>query len=121
MATIQPTVTEFNRARTRRVSWAGLTNVDDGAPIDWSAHSDKSVQVIGTFGGATVVIQGSNDLENPTNWTTLTDLLGNALSFTAAGLEQITENTCWIRPVCSGGAGPTSVTVQMLLRGNGGF
>lgn len=121
MATIAADVQEFNRARTRRAVWAGLSNVDDGQPIDWSAHADRSVQVFGTFGGATCVIQGSNDLQNPTNWNTLTDLQGNALSFTAAGLEQVAEGTCWVRPLVSGGAGPTSVTVQMLLRGSGGF
>lgn len=118
MATIQPTSDEFNRVTTRRIAWVGLATGDDGAPVDWSAHADRSVQVFGTFGGATVTMQGSNDAGPvPTNWNTLTDLNGNAIAFTAAGMEQIAESTCWVRPVVTAGAA-SGITVQMLLRRN---
>lgn len=107
---------ELNRAGTRRAEWDALTTGDDGQPIDWSEFADRSVQVYGTFGGATVTMQGSNDPgPTPTNWNTLTDLQGNALAFTAAGLEMIAEPTCWVRPVVTGGAG-TSINIQMFLR-----
>jgi hypothetical protein len=116
MATLAVDVQEFNRMQCRRAVWTGLATGDDGEAIDWSAFADKSVQVIGTFGGATVTLQGSNDEGPvPTNWVALTDLLGNALNFTATGLEQVTENTCWVRPVVTGGAA-SGITVQMLLR-----
>lgn len=117
MATILMTNSdEFNREGTRRAEWLALTTGDDGQPINWSEFADRSVQVYGTFGGATVTMQGSNDLGPvPTNWNTLTDLQGNALAFTVAGLEMVAEPTCWIRPVVTGGVG-ASLNVQMFLR-----
>jgi hypothetical protein len=115
MATLPASVLEFNQSQTRRAAWTGMATGDDGAPIDWSAFADRSVQVFGTFGGAAVALQGSNDLTNPTNWNALTDLQGNAINFTTAGLEQISESTCWVRPVVTGGAA-SGITVQMLLR-----
>lgn len=116
MATLPAAVFEFNRSQVRRAVWTGLATGDDGQPIDWSAYADRSVQVFGTFGGATVTLQGSNDEgPTPTNWNTLTDLQGNAIAFTAAGLEMISEGTLWVRPAVTAGAA-SGITVQMMLR-----
>lgn len=92
-------------------SWA-LGNADIGLPIEMTDYADRSVQVEGTFGAATVVIQGSND---GTNFQTLRDPQGVALSFTTAGLKQILETTRLIRVSSSGGTG-TAVTVTMVMR-----
>lgn len=101
--------------RTEIVTWAGLLNTDDGSPYERVDFPDRSVQVSGTFGtGGTVVIQGTN---NGTAWHTLTDPQGNALSFTAAGLEQVQELTRQIRPLVTGGDGTTNLVVTMLTRG----
>ena len=62
---------------------------------------DRSVQLKGTWNSATVVIEGSND---GTNFVTLTDGLGNALSFTADGLKNIGELTRYIRARVSSGS-----------------
>jgi len=72
----------------------------------------KSFQVEGTFGSATVICQGSND---GTNYETLHDLNGNAVSFTAAGLKSVEEVVRYVRPSASGGSGSQSVTVSMLM------
>jgi hypothetical protein len=49
--------------------------------------ADRAIQVGGTFGaGGTVVIEGSID---GTNYVTLTDPQGNAISKTAAAIEEI--------------------------------
>ena len=93
-------------------SWS-LGIADDGSPCEMIMASDKSVQVEGTFGAATVLIQGSND---GTNWRTLSDPSNAALSFTTAGLEAIQEHTRYIRPISSGGTG-TNVTVTIFMRG----
>jgi hypothetical protein len=94
--------------------WTPLTAANNvGDAYEWPWGADKSVQVAGTFGGATIVIQGSND---GTNYHTLTDPQGNAVSFTVAGIEAITENTRYIRPSLSGGDGTTSLTVTLLCR-----
>jgi len=34
------------------VTWSGLLNGDDGAPVELPSHADRSVQVTGTFGAA---------------------------------------------------------------------
>jgi hypothetical protein len=69
---------------------------------------------MGTLGGATITIQGSNEL-TPTNWATLHDVNGDDLAFTAAGMQVIAENVTHIRPLLSGGAG-SDVDVIMLAR-----
>lgn len=59
-----------------------------------------SMQVTGTFGGATVVLQGSND---GTNFYDLDDIEGTAISVTAAGLVEFSTSALYIKPVASGG------------------
>jgi hypothetical protein len=102
--------------RARTVAWTPLANTDDGAGYGVFG-ADKSVQVTGTFGaGGTLVIEGTNDA-NPASatWFTLTDPQGNAMSFTAARLEQISEYTRWIRPRVTAGDGTTALTVRMYV------
>ena len=84
------------------VTWSPLATGDTGEPLQGVGLSDRSVQFTGTFGGATVVLEGSND---GNNWVTLTDPAGVALSFTAAGLKQILQITRYMRPNVSDGAG----------------
>ena len=68
---------------------------------------DRSVQIEGTFGGATVVLEGSND---GSNYEPLTDPQGNAISKSAAALEQVTEVTMLVRARLSAvGVGATIV------------
>lgn len=116
MANITPVVTRVEDGGVFDVylaTWPAMGNADTGLPVAMSGSSDRSVQIEGTFGGATVVIQGSN---NGTNYQLLTDPQGNDISKTTADLEAITELTRYVRPVTSGGTG-TSVTVSLLLRG----
>lgn len=98
------------------ITWANLTTGDTGDPVDYRAYTDRAVQVTGTFGGATVTIEGTID---GTNYATLTDPQGNALSITAAKIEQVAETVVKIRPAVTGGSG-TSVTVSLLAH-RGGF
>ena len=87
----------------------GVAGADAGSP----SFADKTVHVTGTFGGATVTIEGSND---GTNFVTLNDAGGSALSFTSAGLKTILENPLEIRPKTAGGSG-TDVDVIIIARG----
>lgn len=97
------------------VKWLAIPNGDQGRAISPSAWYDRSVQVVGTFGaGGSVTIQGTND---GVTWVTLTDPLGNALTFTAAGLKQIAELSYHIRPVVTAGDGTTAIDVWMHARG----
>jgi hypothetical protein len=86
-----------------KITWEGIGNADVGAAQGVSRLYTKSVQVLGTFGGATVVLQGSND--GGTTWAGLTYDGTNAISFTAAGLKQVWEHVEMIRPSSSGGTG----------------
>lgn len=101
--------------------WAGLANGDTGAPAagtltasDYIPWLDRTFQVTGTFGvGGTVVIEGTND---GTNWATLTSPNGVPLSFTAAGIGQVTEVVMQMRPRVTGGDGTTSLNVNAFYR-----
>ena len=98
------------------VTWTGLLNGDDGSSWEGPDCADRSVAVTGTFGtGGSITIQGSND---GTNWFALTDPQGNAITKTAAALEQITEITKFVRPIVTAGDGTTSLVATMYARRN---
>ena len=89
-----------------------MANGDQGDNLEMAENADRSVQVSGTFGaGGTVLIEGSLD---GVNFYSLTDPQGNALSFTSAKIEAITEIVRYIRPRVSNGDGTTSVNVMIL-------
>lgn len=117
MATITATVSRVTDAGVSKVysaQWLAMGNADTGSSVAMAGARDRSIQVQGTFGSATVTIQGSND---GSNWQTLTDPQGNALTWTSANrLEQILELTRYIRPTTSGGTG-TIIDVTLLLSG----
>jgi hypothetical protein len=116
MAVQDSTFTQINKPRYKAsiISWLALLTGNTGTPNERPYFSDRSVQVVGTFGGSTCVIEGSND---GVNWVTLSDPAGVALSFTVAGLKQILQVTRYIRPNVSGGAG-VSLNVYLLIVGD---
>ena len=96
------------------ISWTGLLNGDDGAPIQYGAFADRSVQFVGTFGaGGTIVLEGSND---GTNYVTLTDPQGNNISKNAASIEMVAEATRFIRPRVTAGDGTTNLQCHLFVR-----
>lgn len=115
MAT-KPVVQSMLGDSTAKFTWANMANGDDGAPIDWTAFMDRSVQVIGTFGaGGNLKMEGSND---GTNYATLADAQGNALDITSAKIEQLLEITAKLRPRVTAGDGTTNLTVTVIARRN---
>lgn len=112
MATIaSANILDNNKMNT--ATWA-LGIADTGLPVDMHRWADRTVQVSGTFGGATVTIQGSND---KITWFTLNDNTGAALAVTTAVLKLILENPIYVRAISAGGAG-SAITV--ILAGAGG-
>ena len=95
------------------VTWSGLLLGDDGAGAEWVDFADRCIQVTGTFGGASVLVQGSND---GINWGALSDPQGNPLTFTAQKLEQALELPRFVRPLVSGGDGTTNLSVTLCMR-----
>ena len=107
---------EFNEKSILHL-WETLTTTNsDGAPVKLTGAYLCDVQVLGTFGiGGTVLIEGSL-VESPgaSDWATLNDVQGNALSFTAAKIEKVQEEVLWIRPRVSGGDGTTDLDVRLM-------
>lgn len=66
------------------------------------------LQVVGTWGGATVALQGSNT-GAPGEWFPILDLDGNAISLTANGSVEFSSAARFFRPVISGGTGDNVV------------
>lgn len=133
MATITPTILPVGSTSLQgwQATWTPLTfaALDQGAPIggqvnvaqnfaggaqDLAGFSDRSIVVTGTFGaGGTLVWEGSND---GTNYVTLTDPQGNALSITSAGVKAVTEAVIFARPRVTAGDGTTSLSVAAFCR-----
>jgi hypothetical protein len=105
---------------SKKYAWLAVPNGNTGTPLlpeHAADYQDRTVQITGTFGtGGSVSIQGSND--GGTTWATLTDPLGNALTFTAAGMKQITELPEQIRPSVTAGDGTTSLNIYLFMRGD---
>lgn len=95
------------------VVYDNLTTADTSpAAFEWVEWADRSVQVIGTFNGGTVTIEGSND---GATWAALTDPQGNAMTFTATKIEQVSEVTRYVRPRITAGTG-MDIDVFFVLR-----
>ncbi len=91
--------------------WTTVAGATTCLPLDAPHLPDKTVQATGTWGGATLVVQGSAD--NVT-YVGLNDSRGegNAISMSADNIVTIAENPQYIRAVTSGGTG-TSLTVTI--------
>lgn len=115
MATVVP-VTSFPFETSLDVAvttWASLLSGDDGEPVRLAVYSDRSIQLSGTFGGASVTIGGSND---GITYHALTDTSGTALTLTSACLKQIVELPVYLKPRVFGGDGTTNLTVVLAGR-----
>lgn len=95
------------------MTWTGLATNDTGNPQTLTVHGDISLQVLGTFGGATIVWQGSND---GTTWVTLIDMQGSNLSHTAAAFKTLRDVPRYIRPSVTGGTGVNLTAILFARR-----
>lgn len=95
-------------------TWPLTTANADGAPISAVEWGDRTWQATGTFGGATVALQGSNDL---INWFSMTNASGGvAIALTAMGGATAIELPLWVRPnLTSPGVG-ADISVTMVAR-----
>jgi hypothetical protein len=115
MAVIAPMITSVGDAgdgSAIRVVWTPVTEADSCRPVKYPKHSDKSIQVFGTFGGATVALNGSND--GGTTFAALNTPASAAIVLNAAGIKAVLENTEIVQPVATGGAGQL-LTIAMLF------
>ena len=103
----QKETTPFDGGALALFKWLAMAAGDTGQPISCGAYPDKTVHVLGTFGG-TVTIQGTLDPAAGT-YATLNDPQGNALTYTAEKIENVLEHVYLIRPSVGAGAGPVDV------------
>lgn len=94
-------------------TWGPMAAGDVATPVNLREYSDRSIQVSGTFGGATIAIQGSID---GVEWGTLGNAQGDPLSFTSGRIEAVAELVAFIKPVITGGDGTTAITVSLIAR-----
>lgn len=93
----------------RMVSWT-LQTGENGQTYEGGYLADKSIQIFGTA-LTTFVLQGSN---NGTDWATLSNPGGVAINATGgARIEQILQNTRYIRPSVTTG---TDITFILMGR-----
>lgn len=118
MANIFPTFVDVSfqgDASSLLVTWSNI-NSDTGdvcVPIKKPQYTRKSVHVYGTFGGGTVVINGSNN--DGASYIGLKNS-GVAISIASEGIEEITQNTELVQPAYSGGtAGLISITMLCVM------
>ena len=114
MATISPN-TDGPISTAKVVNWTGIATGDTinaySIPEEFGAIG--CAQITGTFGGATVTVEVSND---GTTWFTLLDLQGAPISATANDFADFSTAAIYIRPVISGGTSD-NVNVRAAFRG----
>lgn len=106
------------------IQWE-LAEGDTAQPLFIPYSPDKSVQVFGTWGGATVDFMGTNDPRVITNLGSqaediLKDTDKTDVSFAASdegAIKQVVENVLAVYPKITGGDGTTSLTVSIVSRG----
>lgn len=111
MATITPTITSLTNG-IASITWAAQTDADTATAFDNFGFRRGAVQFDGTFGGATIVLQGSND---GSTFSTLDDVAGVAISATAAGIFDFNGHCRYIRPLVTAGTAE-SLNTRVIMR-----
>ena len=97
------------------VRWMGIAAGDTCTPylVRNRYGFVGSIQISGTFGGATITLEQSND---GTTWLPAVDTLGTAISATANEISEMSLASIYLKPVITGGAG-SNVNVIIVFRG----
>ena len=112
-------VTPHDGGGVKLIRWVGLAANDTGRPFVVAGYPDKTVQLVGTFGGNLLIEGSMNPTQASAVYATLNDPQGNALSgISSARIENVLEHVYLLRP--SAGASVSSVDVWLLLSNVGG-
>lgn len=91
---------------------AADTSLPAGTGWRVDAAADRSVEIWGTYGGATIIVEGSN---SGTNWVTAKDYTDTDISFTTGThLVGIRENYKFLRVTASGGDMTTAINARLV-------
>lgn len=115
MAEIKATFVDVSQVGDRGAlvyTWAAVTETDTFAALDMAEYEAAAVEFTGTFGGATIVLQGAV----LSTYATLKDAPGGSdISKTAAGWQTVGQQPRYVKPSASGGSSQ-SLTATLLLR-----
>jgi hypothetical protein len=114
MAEIKATFADISQAGDRGAlvwTWAAVTESDTFATLDLQEYEAVAAEFSGTFGGATVILQGAV----LSTLATLKDAGGSDFSKSSAGWQVFGQQVRYIKPSASGGTGQ-SATVTLLVR-----
>ena len=117
MAVIKPTIVQVGRRDEScfLVTWTPVTQADTCAPIELPDLPDKSVHVFGTFGGASVAVNGSNN--SGASFAALRSPDSVTIAITTETIKAILENTQQVVPAATGGTAQ-SLSISMLCKQN---
>jgi hypothetical protein len=117
MATVTPTFSRDVGTRDASIvllTWVLLTANTDGSPFEMPEWADRTWQAQGTWGGATLTFQGSND---GANWFTLSNAAGGtAATLTANGGLATIELPRYVRPNLTVAGTGATVNVTLCAR-----
>lgn len=117
MATVNPTVSNdvgSGDGSAKTFTWALTTTNTDGARIEWCEWADRTFTATGTWGGATLTIEGSGD---GTTWVPLNSAAGGtAATATADKALAIIEIPRYVRPNLTTPGVGAAVTVILTAR-----
>lgn len=95
-------------------SWTLTTADPTGEHVEQLAWSDRTFTAVGTWGGATITIEGSND---GVNFVPLSDVAGAADATAAANKAMtVVELTRFIRPKLTTVGSGATVTAMLVAR-----
>ena len=115
MATVSPVLNRTAES-IPYLLWENVATGDTLNPYAVNARLglDAAVQFAGTFGGATVKLQVSND---NTTYFDVKDTGGTTISATAAAIFNFSSAAIYFRPAITGGTAD-AVDIYLVLRGN---
>jgi hypothetical protein len=125
MTAINPVVQETSGGKGGpfiRFLWETLTEADTATSINTRTQSrrvsrsniktDILIHATGTFGGATLVAEQS---QNGTNWVTARDVYGDDISFTVAGRASMHDDPVHLRFTATGGTSQ-DIDINLTMR-----
>jgi hypothetical protein len=113
MATVSPITSVVDGIP--RVTWADIVTGDTitSLPVPGRKLTPASVQIGGTFGGATVKLQVSND---NTTFYDLKDTSGTTVSATSGAIFELSSSAAYFKPSLTSGSA-NAVDITLILRG----
>lgn len=108
--------TDFRLEGSHWITWTPLTSTNTtGSWYPIGKFTDVTIHAYGTWDGATLIMQGSNELDTPTSAITLTDPGMTAISMTADAMESLMQNPVQFRPSISTAGASTSLTISVRM------